>query len=56
MFESLLIEVNDNDKKQAKDIEKYLTKAGFKLKHKKHSEIIAKSEKFSSFLIKYGLR
>ena len=30
--ESLLIEVNDNFAKQAKDTEGYLTKAGFKLK------------------------
>ena len=47
--ESLLIEVNDNFIKQAGDTEEYLKKAGFKLKHKRHSEIIAKSTKFSSF-------
>ena len=47
--ESLLIEVNDNFIKQARDTEEYLTKSGFKLKQKRHSEIIAKSEKFSSF-------
>ena len=47
--ESLLIEVNDNFAKQAKDTKEYLKKAGFKLKHKRHSEIIAKSTKFSSF-------
>jgi len=47
--ESLLIEVNDNFAKQAKDTEEYLTKAGFKLKQKRHSEIIAKSAAFSSF-------
>ena len=47
--ESLLIEVNDNFAKQAKDTEEYLAKAGFKLKHKRHSEIIAISTKFSSF-------
>ena len=45
----LLIEVNDNFIKQAGDTEEYLKKAGFKLKHKRHSEIIAKSTKFSSF-------
>ena len=47
--ESLLIEVNDNFAKQAKDTEEYLTKAGFKLKQKRHSEIIEKSAVFSSF-------
>ena len=47
--ESLLIEVNDNFIKQARDTEEYLKKAGFKLKHKRHSEIIAKSTKFNSF-------
>ena len=47
--ESLLIEVNDNYAKQAKDTEEYLTKAGFKLKQKRHSEIIEKSAVFSSF-------
>jgi len=47
--ESLLIEVNDNFIKQAGDTKEYLKKAGFKLKHKRHSEIIAKSTKFSSF-------
>ena len=46
--ESLLIEVNDNFIKQASDVKKYLTEAGFKLKHKKHSELISKS-KYSSF-------
>ena len=46
--ESLLIEVNDNYLKQASDVKKYLTQAGFKLKHKKRSELIAKS-KYSSF-------
>ena len=46
--ESLLIEVNDNFTKQAGDTKEYLKKAGFKLKHKRHSEIIAKSTKFSS--------
>ena len=45
----LLIKVNDNFIKQAGDTEKYLKKAGFKLKHKRNSEIIAKSTKFSSF-------
>ena len=45
----MLIEVNDNFIKQAGDTEEYLKKAGFKLKHKRHSEIIAKSTKFSSF-------
>ena len=45
----LLIEVNDNFIKQAGDTEEYLKKAGFKLKHKRHSEIIAKSTKFSTF-------
>ena len=48
-LESLLIEVNDNFIKQASDVKKYLKKAGFKLKHKRNSEIIAKSTKFSSF-------
>ena len=47
--ESLLIEVNESFIKQARDTEEYLTKSGFKLKQKRHSEIIAKSEKFSSF-------
>ena len=47
--ESLLIEVNDDFVKQARDTEEYLTKAGFKLKQKRHSEIIAKSAAFSSF-------
>ena len=47
--ESLLIEVNDNFVKRARDTEEYLTKAGFKLKQKRHSEIIAKSAAFSSF-------
>ena len=47
--ESLLVEVNDNFVKQAKDTEEYLTKSGFKLKQKKHSEIIAKSAAYSSF-------
>ena len=47
--ESLLIEVNDNFAKQAKDTKEYLTKAGFKLKQKRHSEIIEKSAVFSSF-------
>ena len=47
--ESLLIEVNDNFIKQAGDTEEYLKKAGFKLKHKRHSEIITKSTKFNSF-------
>lgn len=46
---SILIEVNDNFKKQAEDVEKYLIKAGFKLENKKHSEIIEKSPLFSSF-------
>ena len=46
---SLLVEVNDNDKKQAKDIEEYLTKAGFKMRKKTHSKIIEESEKFRSF-------
>ena len=31
------------------DTEKYLMEAGFKLKHKYHSELIEKSEKFSTF-------
>lgn len=47
--QSVLIEVNDNFKKQAEDVEKYLIKAGFKLEYKKHSEIIDKSSSFSSF-------
>ena len=47
--ESLLIEVNDDFVKQARDTEEYLTKAGFKLKQKRHSEFIAKSSAFSSF-------
>ena len=47
--ESLLIEVNDNFIKQARDTKEYLTKSGFKLKQKRHSEIIAESKKFSSF-------
>ena len=47
--DSLLVETNDNDKKQSGDTEKYLTEAGFKLKHKFHSELIEKSEKFSTF-------
>ena len=44
-----LVEINDNDKKQSGDTEKYLMEAGFKLKHKYHSELIEKSEKFSTF-------
>ena len=47
--ESLLIEVNDNFEQQAKDTKEYLTKAGFNLKQKRHSEMIAKSAVFSSF-------
>ena len=47
--ESLLIEVNDNFAKQAKDTKEYFTKAGFKLKQKRHSEMIEKSAVFSSF-------
>ncbi len=47
--DSLLVEINDNDKKQSGDTEKYLMEAGFKLKHKLHSELIEKSEKFSTF-------
>ena len=47
--ESLLIEVNDNFAKQAKETKEYLTKAGFKLKQKQHSEIIESSASFSSF-------
>ena len=47
--ESLLIEVNDDFVKQARDTKEYLTKAGFKLKQKRHSEFIAKSSAFSSF-------
>ena len=44
----ILDELNKNIIKQAGDTEEYLKKAGFKLKHKRHSEIIAKSTKFSS--------
>ena len=47
--ESLLIEVNDDFIKQARDTEEYLTKAGFRLKQKRHSEMVAKSAAFSSF-------
>ena len=47
--DSLLVEVNDNDKKQSTDVAKYLMETGFKLKHKFHSELIEKSEKFSTF-------
>ena len=54
--ESLLIEVNDNFIKQAGDTEEYLKKAGFKLKHKRHSEIIAKSTKFNSFYNQIWIR
>lgn len=35
--ESILVEINDKFEKQAKDTEKYLTSAGFKLKEKKYS-------------------
>ena len=48
-FLKLIIKVNANFIKQAGDTEEYLKKAGFKLKNKKHSEIIVKSTKFSSF-------
>ena len=48
-FLKLIIKVNDNFIKQAGDTEEYLKKAGFKLKQKRHSEIIAKSTKFSYF-------
>ena len=48
-YNSSIVEVNDNFIKQARDTEEYLTKSGFKLKQKRHSELIAKSKKFSSF-------
>ena len=48
-FLKLIIKVNANFIKQAGDTEEYLKKEGFKLKHKRHSEITAKSTKFSSF-------
>ena len=35
--------------KQSKEINEHLNSLGFKLKEKKHSEIIEKSSKFSSF-------
>lgn len=47
--ESIIIEVNDNYKKQSTEIEEYLNEAGFVLKEKKHSELVEKSSKFSSF-------
>ena len=47
--ESLLVEVNDNFVKQARDTEEYLKNAGFKLRQKQHSETIEKSKSFSSF-------
>ena len=47
--ESILIEVNDDYIKQSKEINEHLNSLGFKLKEKKHSEIIEKSSKFSSF-------
>ena len=53
--ESLLIEVNDNFIKQADDVKKYLTKTGFKLKHKKRSELVAQS-KYSSFYNQIWIR
>tara|TARA_B100001123_G_C15332328_1_gene1031643 strand:+ start:449 stop:1291 length:843 start_codon:yes stop_codon:yes gene_type:complete len=46
--ESILIEVNDNFKEQAKNIEKYLLSAGFKLIQKKYSTIKEQSKLFSS--------
>lgn len=46
--ESILIEVNDNFEEQAKNIEKYLLSAGFKLIQKKHSSIKKQSKTFSS--------
>jgi len=42
--ESILVEVNDNFKKQAKDSEKYLIEAGFKLKEKRYSEFKGRPE------------
>ena len=42
--ESILVEVNDNFKKQAEDSEKYLIEAGFKLKEKRYSEFKGRPE------------
>ena len=41
--ESLLVEVNDGYEEQARGVKEYLTKAGFKLKEKRQSELIKKS-------------
>ena len=42
--ESILVEINDNFEKQAKDTQKYLTDAGFKLKEKRYSKFNGKPE------------
>ena len=47
--ESILIEVNDDYIKQSKEVNEHLNSLGFRLKEKKHSEIIEQSSKFSSF-------
>jgi len=47
--ESILVEINDDDKKQSEEAKECLNKAGFKLKDKLHSEVIEKSKKFDKF-------
>jgi len=54
--ESVLVEINDEDKKQSEEAQEYLKKAGFKLKDKLHSEIIEKSKKFDKFFNQIWIR
>ena len=54
--ESILVEINDEDKKQSEEAQEYLKKAGFKLKDKLHSEIIEKSKKFDKFFNQIWIR
>jgi len=54
--ESILVEINDDDKTQSEEANEYLNKAGFKLKHKLHSEIIEKSKKFDKFFNQIWIR
>ena len=44
----VLVEVNNDYKKQAKDVDQYLVKAGFILKEKRHSEIFENDNVFGN--------
>ena len=54
--ESILIEVNENYKKQSNEIKQHLVSSGFRLKEKKQIEIIEKSVSLPYFYNQIWIR